>query len=496
MATDLSFLGDNEPSNLRIDPAIWYSPRRCLQTGSVKSLFSDSPPPAPSAHLPRYLRDGLALKHNRTLELNNPVPQPPSPQSSCTQGTSSDVLGYLDSFPLERIRPNISYAPRGARELNASRAINLTAPLRPERQPQNPPPSSHMRSSSQRFSQEGQSQSLTPFEAQLDPTSYLNNTSRPNQPGGLSPMAPVFTPRAYAPPAPFQPRFALGIPPAPPSSRTVPPPPLEPRVPPSLPWRARRPTVPTAPPRRSPSRYPSSNYRGDPNNPNNQSADIPERQSTAIYVEGLPADCTVRELLLAARGTGKLWASNVSPPTPPEHPGSCGKLVFWTRAGADRLLAMHAGGRFLVRGAAPTVKMNRWRSAARPEGDPRSRVVVVRGPARVVNRPYLDAFFGRGEPGPKFDWDTDEVVVRPHAREGWAELEYRFACHRAQASEAYRWIMIASGRWQPNEKEKRALGRDFGPEERDLWAGVKVSWGTDPCDPNPGPPEEEGEAEE
>ncbi|RYP19626.1 hypothetical protein DL765_003219 [Monosporascus sp. GIB2] len=403
--------------------------------------------------------------------------------------SQNDILGYLDSLPLERIRPNMSYAPRGARELNSSRAIDFTAPLRPERQPQNPPPSFHMGRSCQRFSKEGQSQSLSPFEAQLDPTSYLSNTSRPDQPRGLSAMAPVFTPRTYAPPAPFQPRFAPG---APPSSRAVPPSPLEPRVPPPLPWRAQR---PTAPPRRNPSRFASPNYRGDPNNPNNQSANIPESESTAIYVEGLPADCTVRELLRAARGTGKLWASNVSPPTP-QHPGSCGKLVFWARAGADRLLAMHAGGRFLVRGAAPTVKMNRWRSAARPEGDPRSRVVVVRGPARVANRPYLDAFFAGGEPGPKFDWDTDEVVARPHAREGWAELEYRFACHRAQASEAYRWIMIASGWWLPNEKEKRALGRDLSPEERDLWAEVKVSWGIDPCDPNPVPPKKEGETEE
>ncbi|RYP76092.1 hypothetical protein DL771_001916 [Monosporascus sp. 5C6A] len=350
-----------------------------------------------------------------------------------------------------------------------------------------------MRSPSQRFSREGQSQSLAPFEAQLDPTGYFNNAYRSNQPRGLSAAAPVFAPRTHAPPAPFQPRFAPGSPPALAPSRVAPPPAPEPRVPPSLSWRAQRPPAPAAPPGpRYPSRHASSNYRGDPNNPNNQSADIPEGDSTAIYVEGLPADCTVRELLLAARGTGKLWASNVSPPTGP-HPGSCGKLVFWDRAGADRLLAMHAGGRFAVRGAAPVVKMNKWRSAAKPGDDPRSRVVVVRGPARVVNRPRLDAFFGKGRPPAKFDWDTDEVLVRPHAREGWAELEYRFACHRAQASEAYRWIMVASGRWLPNEKERRVLGRDFGPEEWDLWAEVTVVWGVDPCDPNPAPPRKEGD---
>ncbi|RYP92106.1 hypothetical protein DL770_001767 [Monosporascus sp. CRB-9-2] len=404
-----------------------------------------------------------------------------------------DVLGHLDSFPLECIRPNMSYAPRGAGDLDTSRVINFTAPLRPVRQPQNPPPCSHMRSPSRRFGQEGQSQPLAPFEAQLAATSYFNNTSRLNQPGGLSAVAPVFAPRTYAPPGPFQPRFTLGMPPALAPSRIAPPSPLEPRVPPNLSWRAQRPTVPAAPPRpRYPSRRTSSNYRGDPNNPNNQSADIPEEDSTAIYIEGLPADCTVRELLLAARGTGKLWASNISPPTGP-HPGSCGKLVFWDRAGADRLLARHAEGRFAVRGAVPVVKMNKWRSMAKPENDPRSRVVVVRGPARIVNQPRLDAFFGKGEPGAKFDWDTDEVVVRPHAREGWAELEYRFACHRAQASEAYRWIMIASGRWLPNGKEKRVLERDFSPEEWDLWAEVAVVWGVDPCDPNPAPPKEEGE---
>ncbi|RYP54291.1 hypothetical protein DL768_000865 [Monosporascus sp. mg162] len=404
-----------------------------------------------------------------------------------------DVLGCPDSFPLDRIRPNMSYAPGGPKDLNTSRVTNFTSPLRPERQPQDPPPSSHTRRPSQRFSKGGQSSPLVPFEAQLDPTSYFNNTSRPDQPRDLSAVAPVFAPRTYAQPAPFQPRFTLGMPPPLDSSRIAPPSPVEPRAPPSLSWRAQRPTVPAAPPRpwRS-SRHTSSNYRGDPNNPNNQSANIPEKDSTAVYIEGLPADCTVRELLLAARGTGKLWASNVSPPTGP-HPGSCGKLVFWDRAGTDRLLAKHAEGRFVVRGVVPVVKMNKWRSMAKPENDPRSRVVVVRGPAHIVNQPRLDAFFGKGEPGAKFDWDTDEVIVRPHARDGWAELEYRFACHRAQASEAYRWIMIAWGRWLPNEKEKRVMERDFSPEEWDLWADVTVVWGIDPCDPDPAPPKEGGE---
>ncbi|RYP11427.1 hypothetical protein DL764_000081 [Monosporascus ibericus] len=404
-----------------------------------------------------------------------------------------DVLGWPDSFPLERIRPNVSYAPRGVRGLDTSQVINFTGPLLPEGQPQNPPPSSPMRRSSQNLSKGGQSQPLAPFEAQLDPTSYFNDTSRRNQPRGLSAIAPVFAPRTYTPPAPFEPRLTLDMPPALASDRIALSSPPEPRVPPRLSWRAPRPTVPAAPPRpRYPSRHASSNYRGDPNNPNNQSANIPEKDSTAIYVEGLPGDCTVRELLLAARGTGKLWASNVSPPTGP-HPGSCGKLVFWDRAGADRLLAMHAEGRFVVRGGVPVVKMNRWRSAAKPENDPRSRVVVVRGPARIINEPRLDAFFGKGRPGPKFDWDTDEVVIRPHARDGWAELEHRFACHRAQASEAYRWIVAASGRWPPNEKERRVLERDFGPEEWDLWAEVTVVWGVDPCDPKPAPPKQEGE---
>ncbi|RYP82736.1 hypothetical protein DL769_001545 [Monosporascus sp. CRB-8-3] len=407
-----------------------------------------------------------------------------------------DLLGYPESFPLESIRANVSYAPRscasqGPTNASATQSIKSTEPLKPERQPKCQPPFSPTRNSSQNFSREGRNESRGPFESQLDPSSCFNNTSRALQPTGLSPLAPVFTSRRHAAPPPIQQRFTPDIPLALTPRRFAQASPLEERVTPSLPWRANRP-VPVPPPRWNPSRHTSSNYRGDPNNPNNQSANIPEKDSTAVYVEGLPADCTVHELLLAARGTGKLWASNVSPPAGP-HPGSCGKLVFWDRAGTDRLLAMHAEGRFAVRGGAPVVKMNRWRSAARPEDDPRSRVVVVRGPAGVVNQPYLDAFFKKGEPGAKFDWDTDEVVVRPHAREGWAELEYRFACHRAQASEAYRWIMVASGWWLPNEKEKRVLERDFSPEEWDLWAEVTVVWGVDPCDPDPAPPKKEGE---
>lgn len=138
----------------------------------------------------------------------------------------------------------------------------------------------------------------------------------------------------------------------------------------------------------------SANYRGDLSNPNNQSADIPVDQNTSVFIEGLPADCTVRELVGGSRcgsntsqqhttpaapaqllrATGKIYALSVAGPKPQAGiRTSCAKLVYWDRSGVDRLFEMvargdedkdgegegdNAGGGLFVRGHRVRVKMN------------------------------------------------------------------------------------------------------------------------------------------
>ncbi len=239
------------------------------------------------------------------------------------------------------------------------------------------------------------------------------------------------------------------------------------------------------------SRHLSPNYRGDPKNPNNQSANVPQEQNTSLFIENLPPDCTTRELLLHLRGTGKVYSLSVGAPTA-RIPTSCAKLVYWDRRGVDGLTARCDARRFIVRDYCPVVKPNWYRTAPQPAAagrdNDRSRVVLVEGPSSLVNQPRLEAFFARF-----FKWDTDEVLIhwenrprqpRPDCGDGagagaidtitTTSLEYRFASHRAQASEAFRRISQAiAGDLLP--------GVQLSPEEKLLWKEVRVSWGVDPC---------------
>ncbi|KAK7748488.1 hypothetical protein SLS62_008528 [Diatrype stigma] len=310
-----------------------------------------------------------------------------------------------------------------------------------------------------------------------------------------------------------------------------------------------------------PAKRASPNYRGDPSNPNNQSADIPLDQSTSVFIEGLPADCTVRDLVgggsgggagsfitsmpsdsksdfssddddsgasrpgnppALLRGTGKIYALSVAGPKPQAgiHT-SCAKLVYWDRSGVDRLfekLARPRGGGgedsgfeggdgaaaagpgglfFIARGGQrfrPVVKMNRYKTAPQAASE-RSRVVVVEGPSGVVNEARLTAFFAAF-----FTWAVDDVLVR-WRRGGRARLEYRFASHRAQASEAFRrLVQVRAGALSVPGVEGEGEGGLVVPVEqwareraleRRLWSQITVSWGLDPCDPDSYPDEEE-----
>ncbi|KAI1634739.1 hypothetical protein F4809DRAFT_665117 [Biscogniauxia mediterranea] len=219
----------------------------------------------------------------------------------------------------------------------------------------------------------------------------------------------------------------------------------------------------------------SPNYRGNPYLPANQSADIPDTENTALWLTNLPPDCDHRMLLSSVRGCGKVYATVINPPmaasssfpsssssslpNPLHHPHhqypqypqhqqpqqphitSACKLVFFDVAGARALLRQAREGRFAVGGYVPRVRHNRIRSAARPPG-PQSRVLHVEGPDRVVNEPFLAAFFAA-----RFSYELEDVVVVARSgggngggAVGRARLEWRFGSYRCQAESARAWI--------------------------------------------------------
>ncbi|KAI5863917.1 hypothetical protein GGS23DRAFT_620778 [Durotheca rogersii] len=222
----------------------------------------------------------------------------------------------------------------------------------------------------------------------------------------------------------------------------------------------------------------SPRYRGNPWVAGNRSADVPEGLNTALWVTNLPPGCTHGALLGAIRGCGKVFAAVLSGPEEGGagagggHATSAAKLVFFSRAGAERLATQARAGRFAVQGYAPRVRPNRVRSAPRPPG-PQSRVLHVRGPPALVGPAALLPFFAD-----RFRFDLEAVVPLPPDRGPRAALECRFASYRCQAQAARR--CIAREKEWAAARAREARDADAGAYAA-LWAQVTVRFGVDPC---------------
>ncbi|KAI1102125.1 hypothetical protein F4804DRAFT_343457 [Jackrogersella minutella] len=220
----------------------------------------------------------------------------------------------------------------------------------------------------------------------------------------------------------------------------------------------------------------SGNYGGNIFLESNQSANIPEELSTALWLTNLPPDCTHQQLLGAIRGCGKIYATVINPPILPAnrntrsapHTTSASKLVFFDRQGLDRLVAKSQAGEFSVGGYVPRVRLNRIRSAPREPG-PHCRVLHIEGPSCIVNQKFLSDFFNQ-----KFSYELEAVITLgtypAHARESqYARQEWRFGSFRCQAESARQSIA--------REKNRR----NMSDAEFLLWSQVMVHFGVDPC---------------
>lgn len=183
----------------------------------------------------------------------------------------------------------------------------------------------------------------------------------------------------------------------------------------------------------------SPNYEGNIFIKRNKSADIPPYLNTSLWITGLPAGCTTSMLLkgIAEVGhVGKIWCTHINKEEPENgKPFAAAKVVFFYREGAENLLRATKEGKFRVGGRRPRGTWNRVKSAPQKEGTTRSRVVLIRGPAELVNREVLDAWFSK-----LFCYQTEEVTEWEYKvdwkGQGWRTLEWRFGSHRCQAEAA------------------------------------------------------------
>ncbi|KAI1207592.1 uncharacterized protein F4807DRAFT_462401 [Annulohypoxylon truncatum] len=219
----------------------------------------------------------------------------------------------------------------------------------------------------------------------------------------------------------------------------------------------------------------SANYGGNIFLESNQSANIPEESSTSLWLTNLPPDCTHQLLLGTIRGCGKIYAAVINPPvyakddyvrgggaSGAQHSTAASKLVFFDRAGLDKLMAKSQAGEFSVGGYVPRLRMNRIKSAPRPAG-PQCRVLHIEGPSSVVNERYLGQFFQS-----KFKYELEGVLtLGQHGAR--TRQEWRFGSYRCQAESARQAI----------NREK--LRYNMSDEDRRVWSQVSVHFGVDPC---------------
>ncbi|KAI0473474.1 hypothetical protein GGR56DRAFT_695779 [Xylariaceae sp. FL0804] len=266
---------------------------------------------------------------------------------------------------------------------------------------------------------------------------------------------------------------------------------------------------------------PCANYRGDPTNPRNQSAAIPDAANCSTYWTGLPPTCDYGLLLGSLRGVGGDGVAHCALAGPDlalggKHAHAAAKVEFYTPDAAARVLAQAASGRLLVGGLRPRVARNRIRVAAldvlpQPQvtaaagwmgiGRPPSRVILIAGPAAVVARPVLEALWSRA--GLAFDLEAVLLLAEEDggrgARGGGSGgnnnnnnnrcLEYRFASYRTQAGRAWRILrerVEGARRRRGEEEEDPVEGEEEKKDEEEeecspLWGEVLMLWGTDPC---------------
>lgn len=207
----------------------------------------------------------------------------------------------------------------------------------------------------------------------------------------------------------------------------------------------------------------SPNYQGNPLNPKNRSADIPDSENCSLFLTNLPAQCSYQELLqaLAFHRPGRIWSTYINRPRaidptitaaiaaagpvstahlPASFKTSAAKVIFYHPHEAQRLLAAAARGDLLVGRRRAAARWNRHKTAAAGTAHERtSRVLTIAGPAGLVREDRLRSLFAR-----YFEYHSESVVVLAEAEgeagEGWRVLEWRFASMRAQAHAAFQLL--------------------------------------------------------
>ncbi|RYP63400.1 hypothetical protein DL771_009298 [Monosporascus sp. 5C6A] len=186
--------------------------------------------------------------------------------------------------------------------------------------------------------------------------------------------------------------------------------------------------------------------------------DLPDHMNTAVWITGLPSDCTHQDVLAQLRGIGKVYSLHINKPidgpdpTRPLKPNCAASLAFFTSEAAQTFLQRCRLTPFRVKGRRAFVRPNL--NKVPPYYDYGvSRVLIIQGLREYVTVEWLNWYLREVV---EMFWDTDRTFLQEIGAEN--RLEWRFGSWKSQAEAAHRAIYNKLGEW------------------------MTVSYGRDPCE--------------
>ncbi len=176
-------------------------------------------------------------------------------------------------------------------------------------------------------------------------------------------------------------------------------------------------------------------YQGNTSIPRNICAPIPDELNCRLWITGLPATCTMHQIL-GRISEGPIFACHITKPSlwgPKIWATAAASLTFFTADAANRFLERNALEPFTVEGRQTKVVRHRIRTES-VDVNGRSRVLRIVGDPRIVQPEYLNRLFTE-------DWmiqfDTDYVQFTPDENGKANEIIWAFGSFRAQAHMVY-----------------------------------------------------------
>ncbi|RYP88846.1 hypothetical protein DL769_000212 [Monosporascus sp. CRB-8-3] len=175
--------------------------------------------------------------------------------------------------------------------------------------------------------------------------------------------------------------------------------------------------------------------------------DLPDRMNTALWITGLPSDCTHQDVLAQLRHIGKVYSLHINKPiegpdpTKPLKPNCAASLAFFTAEAAQIFLQRCKLAPFRVKGRRAFVRPNQNKVA--PYYDYAvSRVLIIQGLREYVTVEWLSWYLTDVI---NMFWDTDRTFLQEIGAEN--RLEWHFGSWKSQAEAAHRAIYDKLGEW-------------------------------------------------